>query len=204
MTEMDAPTHAEPETEPEMQGAPSSSATRGIGVAAVVIVALAAGLLVWLLAIRDDGSATKTTNRPNAPAAATEEELKELAAEVDHPVYWAGPSEDDTYELTRTRGGGIYIRYLPEGVEVGDPRPRFTTVGTYPAAAAFRTVREGARRTDAKAYRFKSGAIAVTYAKTPSSVFFAFPSSPYLVEVFDRSPARAVQLVTSGQVQLIK
>jgi hypothetical protein len=194
------------ESEPHVDSGTRDS-SRGLvwAIAALVVVGVVAiGLLVWLLA-RDDGSTTKaTTTSKFGSVAASEDDLRALADQVDHPVYWAGPREGGTYELTRTRKGSIYIRYLPEGAEVGDPRPRFTTVGTYPSASAFATVTAGAQRKDATAYRFKSGAIAVTYAKTPSSVFFAFPNSPYLVEVFDPSPARAVKLVTSGQVQLVK
>ena len=197
MSQIESDTHADSATRD------SSHGRWWVAAAIVVLLVVAIGLLVWLLATRDDGSATTAKSTTNA-VAATEDDLRDLAAEVQRPVYWAGPRKGNTYELTRTPKGTIYIRYLPEGVEVGDPRPRFTTVGTYPTAAAFTTVQRGARRTDAKVYRFKSGAIAVTYAKTPTSVFFAFPRSPYLVEVFDRSPARAVQLVTSGQVQLIK
>jgi hypothetical protein len=40
--------------------------------------------------------------------------------------------------------------------------------------------------------------------ETPTSVYFAFPDSPYLVEVFDPSPRRARQLVRSGQVAVIE
>jgi hypothetical protein len=48
-----------------------------------------------------------------------------------------------------------------------------------------------ARAARTRVFRFESGAIAVSYAKTPGSVFFAFPSSLYLVEVFDPEPGRA-------------
>jgi hypothetical protein len=197
MTETDADTRVRA---PESTG----SGNRWLVVAvATLLVLVAVALLVWLLAVRDDDSGTTTTKKTNA-VAATQQELKQVAAEVGHPVYWAGPAAGRTYELTRTRDGRIFIRYLPEGTDVGDPRPKFTTVGTYPSPTAFATLERGAKRKDATAYRFQSGAIAVTYAKTPSSVYFAFPTSPYLVEVFDPSPARAVKLVTSGQVKLIK
>ena len=77
-------------------------------------------------------------------------------------------------------------------------------MGTYPSRTAYANLAKGTHRKDATAYRFKSGALAVTYSKTPSSVFFAFPKSPYIVEVFDPSPARARELVRSGQIKLIR
>jgi DNA primase len=42
----------------------------------------------------------------------TEVELRQLAADLVHAMYWAGPNETDTYELTRTRDGRVYLRYL--------------------------------------------------------------------------------------------
>jgi len=191
-------------TDPDTPRGSGSSRTRalGLGIGAVVAIAVAVSLLAWLLFVRDDGGPTTTTKPTNAVAASVED-LRELVTTIDHPVYWAGPSEAGTYELTQTSNGSIYIRYLPEGTELGDPQPKFTTVATYPSPGAYATLEAGARRKDATVYRFESGALAVTYAKTPSSVYFAFPSSPYIVEVFDPSPARALRLVTSGQVEPI-
>jgi hypothetical protein len=180
-----------------------TSRAHGLRIGAVVAIALAIGFLVWLLVVRDNGSSTTAEKRTNA-VAVTAQDLRQLVTKVKHPVYWAGPSKTETYELTRTRGGRIYIRYLPKGTELGDPTPKFTTVGTYPSATAYATLERGSRRKDATVYRFASGAIAVTYSKTPTSVFFAFPNSPYSAEVFDPSPARAQQLVKCGQVKLIR
>ncbi|MFO7571757.1 MAG: hypothetical protein R6W48_04055 [Gaiellaceae bacterium] len=196
MTEID--------TDANMPRGSGSSRKRalGIGAGVVVVIAVAAGLLVWLLLVRGDGAATVAT--PGTATVATSvDDLRELLATVAHPVYWAGPSETDAYEVTKTPSGNVFIRYLPEDAEAGDPRPRFTTIATYPSSEAFATLETGARRKDATVFRFESGALAVTYAKTPSSVFFAFPTSPYIVEVFDPSPARAVELVRSGQVEPI-
>ena len=175
---------------------------RGVGVGAAIAVAVVIGLVIWFL-VRDSDSSTTGKRRTNASAASVQD-LRLLVRKVKHPVYWAGPSKTETYELTRTRGGRIYIRYLPKGTELGDPSPKFTTVGTYPAATAYATLERGSRRKDATVYRFKSGALAVTYSRTPTSVFFAFPNSPYIVEVFDPSPARAQELVKSGKVKLIR
>ena len=51
-------------------------------------------------------------------------------------MYRLGPRTGFTYELRRLPNGQVYIRYLPEHVEVGDPRPDFETIGTYPAPNA--------------------------------------------------------------------
>ena len=201
MTDSDAAMTDTPSHPPAPASEQSTSSTkRGLGVAAVVVIALVVGFLVWLLVIRDDNSAT--TAQPNANArAATEIELRDLQDKVGHPIYWIGSDTSKTYELTKLRNGNIYIRYLPEGVEIGDPKPGYTTVGTYLSPNAFEKLVTGSKRKDATSYRFESGAIAVTYSGAPSSVFFAFPNQPYTVEVFDPSPERALALVKSGQVQ---
>lgn len=177
-----------------------SRSVRLLLAAAVLVAVVGVVALVWVVA-GDDGSSLPDTTEP---VAATEEQLRDFADEVDRPVYWAGTSDSETYELTRLSNGNVYIRYLPEGTEIGDPAPKYTTVVTYPDETAFATLEEGAKRTDATAFRFESGALAVTYVETPTSVYFAFPDSPYLVEVFDPAPQRARQLVRSGRVSVIE
>ena len=130
--------------------------------------------------------------------------LSDLAARVHHPVYWAGPIAGTSYELTKTEDGRIYVRYLPDGVEVGDPRPVYTTVGTYPDANAYGALGTASTRAGAKAYKTRSGALVVTNTKTPTSVYFAFEGSPYLVEVFDPSASKALQLTLSGRITPIR
>ena len=168
-----------------------------LAIASVVAI----GATIWLLA-RGDGSSLATPNKTNA-VLASQEDLQRLAAELKQPIYWAGPSPNETYELTRTSNGSVYIRYLPKDVDIGDPRPRFTTVGTYPSPTAYADLESGAKPKDTTVFRFPSGALAVTYSSAPSSVFFAFPNSPYTVEVFDRSPARARALVRSSKITII-
>jgi hypothetical protein len=76
-------------------------------------------------------------------------------------------------------------------------------VGTYPDQNAYATLVKGAKLPGAKSFHTQTGAEVVTYAKTPSSVYFAFPNVSYLMEVFDPSPARALSLVLSGQIKLV-
>jgi hypothetical protein len=135
--------------------------------------------------------------------AASMSDLRTLVTTIRHPVYWAGPRRNATYELTRTRDGRIYIRYLPLGARIGDRRPDYTAVGTYPVANAYDVVQAASRRTGAIAYHTRSGALVVVNSKTPTSVYFAFRGVPYLMEVFDPAPTRALQLVLSSQVRLI-
>jgi hypothetical protein len=165
-------------------------------IGAVVALVVLVGLLVWLLARGGDES----TPASGAASAASDQDLAALPESVGHPVYWAGPKRGFTYELTQTRDGRIYIRYLPGDVPVGSDQPRYLTVGTYPSENALAVVRGVAKGLHVKAMRLKGGGAAVQDPKHPNSVYFAYPRSDYQVEVFDPSPARALELVLSGRV----
>src|SRR5437763_9525718 len=164
-----------------------------------VALAIVIGLILWLL-LRGGGT-TSAKPVPHAPAsAASIERLNAFASSVGHPIYWAGSQPSYRYELSRTKDGRVYIRYLPSGVKLGDPHPNYLTVGTYPQKNAFATLRATAKKQGVKTIHVAGGGLAFQYKGRPTSVYLAYPRSDYQIEVFDPSPARALQLVTSGQV----
>src|SRR6266480_6015728 len=61
-------------------------------------------------------------------------------------------------------------------------------------------VRGIAKRQHVTAMRVNPGGAAVQDPKHPTSIHFAYPRSDYQIEVYDPSPARALQLVLSGQI----
>src|SRR5919201_2839756 len=169
----------------------------GVLIAAGIVLAGVLGLVIWLL-VRGDGK----TNRSRAPAtAASIQRLNKFASSVGHPIYWAGSQPSFTYELSQTKDGRVYIRYLPRGVNVGNPNPNYLTIGTYPQSHAFSTLRATARKQGMQTIQLDGGGLAFQYKSRPTSVYLAYPRSDYQIEVFDPSPARALQLVTSGQVK---
>ena len=133
------------------------------------------------------------------PTAASAQKLRLLAGTLGHPFYWLGAKPGYTYELTRTPNRSIFVRYLPHGVAVGARTP-YLTVATYPLAGALQAVERAASQTGSAKIKLARGGIAVVDAGYPKSIHLAFPGSSYQVEVFDPSPARALQVVTSGQV----
>ena len=137
-------------------------------------------------------------------SAASVAELEKLPASVGHPVYWAGPRSGFTYELTQTRRGDVYIRYLPAGVAVGDKRPRFLTVGTYPYPSAIATARAAAKRRGAFNRSIAGRGIAYSLPRNRRSIFFAYPRLDYLYEVYDARPLMARRLVLSGRIRPIR
>jgi hypothetical protein len=165
---------------------------------AIVALAILAGFVAWLIFKGDD--------KANAPArapgvAASYAQLQALPDQVGHEVYWAGNKTGYTYELTRTSQGNIFVRYLPAGVEVGDPRPNFLTVGTYPRADAYASLKKLSAKPGSVKRKLAGGGIAVYGQQVPGSVYAAYPGKSFQVEVYDPSPKGAQQLVFSGQVR---
>ena len=99
------------------------------------------------------------------------------------------------------REGDVYIRYLPAGIELGDKRPDFLTVGTYPYARAIATARSQAKQPGAFRRTIAGNGIAYSLPKNRKSVFFAYPRLDYLYEVYDPAPLRARRLVLSGRIR---
>jgi hypothetical protein len=163
---------------------------------ALLAVGLAVFLTGWLiLGGRDDGSAPT-----NGASEASESELRSFAASSSTPVYWAGPRADQTYELTRTADGRVYVRYLPHGVKVGDPRPQFLTVGTYPRPNAWAELRRAAREPGAVSRQLSNDGMMVFSRSRPTSVYVGYAGGRYQIEVYAPSPGSARKLVLSGQI----
>jgi hypothetical protein len=171
-----------------------------VAVAALVLVAVVA-LVLWLVLRGGGGSAEPV---PHAPAsAASIQRLNAFASSVGHPVYWAGPQPSYRYELSQTKDGRVYIRYLPRGVKLGDPHPRYLTIGTYPQKNALATVRATAKKQGVQTMHVDGGGLAFQYKGRPTSFYVAYPGSAYQIEVFDPSPSRALQVVRSGQLTAV-
>lgn len=166
--------------------------------AAAAAIAVAASLP---LVAGCGGSKANTAPARSGPVAATVGELQNLASSLRHPIYWAGAKKGYTYELTRTRDGNVFIRYLPPGVQVGDKRPAFLTVGTYPQPDAYKNVRTALKRRGARQVRVPGGGIAVQNVTRSTSVYIAYPNSSLLMEVFSPSAKTARALVRAGTVR---
>jgi hypothetical protein len=164
---------------------------------ALLAVGLAVFLVGWLVIGREGDE----TAAPAAGAStASETELRNFAKSASHPVYWTGPKSGFTYELTRTTDGRVYVRYLPEGTNVGDPRARFLTIGTYPRPNAFGELKRAARADGAVSLNLGRGGLAVFSQKRPTSVYFGYPDARYQVEVYHPSPDEARRLALAGEV----
>jgi hypothetical protein len=166
---------------------------------AVVAIAVAAGLVAWLL-LRDNGSSSSNPVQVAGASATTQAKLADLAAAVQHPIFWLGPMRGFTYELSQTGSGKIYVRYLPHGVDVGVDKP-YLTVATYPFPGAYPAVKKQAAAKGAVTARLGNGGLALLDNGYPQSVHIAYPGVNYQIEVYAPAQARAMQLVSSGRLR---
>jgi hypothetical protein len=180
----------------------SSAQLKGprIRVGAIVALAFAVGLIVWLV-VRGGGSSTKP--EPAGAAKASVGQLRTVADSLGHPIFWLGPRKGYTYELTQTADGKIYIRYLPPGADVGTDK-QYLTVGTYPVTGAFAAIRKQARARGVVSERLAQGGLAVLDAAYPKSVHAAYPGLDYQVEVFDPTPSAAMKTVAAGHLASLR
>jgi hypothetical protein len=159
-------------------------------------VLVAASVVVWLLVRGDGDKASPST--ADGPVLVSQSDLERVAAEADHPVYWAGPRSGYSYELTVTASDRTYVRYLPKGVAAGDPRAEFLTVGTYPSHSSFKDLKRAAKDDGTRSESLDGGGLMIFSATRPTSVYFGYPGKPFQVEVFAPSAEAARKLVLDG------
>jgi hypothetical protein len=185
----------------ETQAAPGRpSQTRRFRASAVVVIALAAGLTLWL-ALRDRGSSSQTAQ----VEAVSVNQIKARAAAVGHPIFWVGPKPGYTYELStgvelqRAASSSIFLRYLPPGVKVGD-KGAYLTVATYPYARAFASIQNVAKQSGIVSIALAQNGLAEYTKSNPYSVHLAYPGIDYQVEVFGPTLGEAPDIVRAGKV----
>jgi hypothetical protein len=181
-------------------------------VGAVIAIAAVAGFFVWYFAIRDTdnnennapinvGRASKSNSI--RPVAATPDDISSLAMKDKQPIYWAEDQAGTSdLELTKTADGNVYVRYLTDDAQVGTPKPAYLTVGTYPFGNSVNAIDAIAKRPGAHTYHVANDGIAVQNSNSPTSVYLAYPDEKrYEIEVYDPDPAKALDLVKSGDIQ---
>lgn len=165
---------------------------RSLALAAAVGLALtAAGVLL---------AGAETGRGRGEPTETSVAQLRALAEEADAPIYWAGTAPGTHFEVTQTRGGKVFVRYLPPNVKVADTRAAFLTVGTYPYRRAYAIADKSSRQKGMARAPAPAGGLAVWSEKRPSNVYVAYPGSDLLIEVFSPKASAARRLVLDGDV----
>ena len=78
---------------------------------------------------------------------------------------------------------------------------RYLTVGTYEKKNAYAGVEAEAKLSGATSEKLAGGALVVQPAGSTTSAYFGFQGADLLMEVFDPTPGRALQLIRSGAIQ---
>lgn len=189
----------------EHPGRPTPWWLVGIALLVGVLVAVAVVLIVRETGGKSSPAATTSTTAaavtPIGPVAMSSAALLAFVQGLGRPVYWIGPSAGFTYELTRTSAGNVFVRYLPKGVQVGDKRPAFTVVGTYPYPGALAALKAVPK---AKAVNLAGGGVLVSTTSDPRSVHLAYPGVDYQIEVYDPVAGRARVIALSGRVRPVR
>jgi hypothetical protein len=174
------------------------SGGRGVRLVPILLVALAVGLVIWLIgSCGDDESSDESTVAAEIVDA---DALKQRAESTGSPIYWAGEQEGTELELSVPEEGRTYVRYLTEGAEAGEPKPDYLTIGTYAFAEPIPALEQLAAKPGGVQRSAPGGGVVYFNREGPTSVYLAYPGQELEIEVFDPDQARAKELATSGAI----
>jgi hypothetical protein len=167
-----------------------------------IATAIAATVVGWLL-VSNHGS-SKPVSIAVGPMLVSAEQLTSEAKSLGRPIYWAGPRSNWSYELTVTKSGRVYVRYLPKGAAAGDRRANFLTVGTYPGVDAYPNLKKVSTGPAVHSNLLPDDGLLVAPKRLPKSVYLAYPKADYQVEVYDASAAAARRMALNGLIEPIR
>jgi hypothetical protein len=170
---------------------------------AVVGLAVVVALIAWLATRGGDSDSSEP--EPVAAAAppriVTVAQLREVAATLGQPIYWAGPIAGKELELKELGEGGAQVLYLPEGTEAGKGSPKSLTIGSYPLDNPEKALAGFAERPGSSSRQASDGREVVVSKTAPTSVYFTSPDNSVQVEVYDPSAQKAMSVALSGKVE---
>ena len=172
--------------------------------ALLVVVAVIVGAVVLLGGDdSDNGSSESSSEEGKEVVALSESELLARASSLGHVVYWIGPRVGtESYELTTSSDGDVYIRYLIGGAEAGDPKSEFLTVGTYPVADATQALQMGADAAEGGPTVSREDGYEVLGSEDETNAYVVFDDQPELqVEIYSPQTGEANDLATSGALK---
>lgn len=170
----------------------------------MVALAIVVGAIVYLAVGGGDDGGEETAAAPEAVEAriVSEEELEEIAADAENPVYWAGEMEGAELEVTEAEGS-VLVRYLLEDDEAGTALAKRVAVGSYALPNPRKALNAFAETPGATVENVEGVGRVVINPEAGKNVFFVDPDNEVQVEVYAPSAKRAIGLVRSGQVQPI-
>ncbi len=214
---MDSKSASEPEASPASRR-PARTSDPTVRLGAIVALAVAAGLVVWVLVGRSNDSSKSSVPpvttaipaaTPAAPQAASQPsiqtvaQLRAAAAAGAVPLYWAGPKTGTRLEFSQVPGVTSFVRYLPTGTPAGDLQPHLT-VATYARPNGFAEIQVASKSPKAKTIHLPGGGLAVYDPSVPTNVHLAYPKDAYQVEVFSPEAGVALRLVEEHVIRPVR
>jgi hypothetical protein len=197
------PAQPEPAQPAAQQSAGNNNNTLRIGI--LVVIAAVVGVGVWL-ALSHNSKKNNSGNGGNVtsaigPNAVSQSGLRDQAARLAGPLYWAGPKRGYHYEFQRTTNGHLYVRYLPKGVGIKQKPGRFLIVATYPWSHPYSALKKIAhgRGVDGPGGSF----IIPARPGDSTSVLIAWPRGSDEVEVYHPTPGKAAAIAASGLITTV-
>jgi hypothetical protein len=171
----------------------------------VLVLALLAVIAISALHDDENGAPAPATAAFAEPRVVTPAQLADFAAASGRTTYWIGPRRGATYELTAAAAEPVYVRYLRDGAQAGDPRPDFVTVVTYPGEDGVAELRQtAASNPGAELTRSSNGALVLNDPAVPDSAYLAYPDTDVQVEVYSPIPDHAQRLASRGEVLRVR
>jgi hypothetical protein len=167
----------------------------------LITVAALVGLAVWFAVGYRDGETPKPQVQTSV-AAISPVGLQSLSRALGHPIYWLGTRRNTTYELTTTSDGQFYVRYLPAGATVRDPRS-LLTVGMYPKQDSLAIIEGLTREAGWLPISIPGGGVGAYQPAHPTHLYAAFRGVDYQIEVYAPTPGLARHLVVSGPLRAV-
>lgn len=189
---------ATPSTHAEAHG---SGRRRRIAALALVLAVVVVAVPLAVRLMSSDDPAVVTPGDP--PTVVSPAELRRFADDGGQPVYWAGERAGARLELTGTASRNVFVRYLTGTAAAGVRSPAYVTVGTYPKADAYATVRRQSGKAKARKAAVPGGGLAV-WNPASRSVYVGYPGVASLVEVYAPAGGQAVRLVRDGAIVRVR
>jgi hypothetical protein len=181
---------------------PGGPDVRKVRLAVASLLAVAGVVILAIVLLGGSGDDSSSAGEGESEAVAlSESELLAEASGLGGPAYWIGPrAGTESYELTSTEDGRIYIRYLTGDAEAGDERADFLSVGTYP----FPDAEAGLQRSAAKGEGTLEQGNDYTYLVPAAgeNAYVVFDDEPDLqIEVFSPQSGEAEQLARDDALE---
>jgi hypothetical protein len=186
----------------------ASKVNKKISVVAILVFAVLVG---WIthnnISSKNPNKSTSVAGKlrevtPFGPEIVSADDVKKAVSNVGHALYWVGEKANEQLEMTITKNGSVYVRYLPLGVKV-ETKEQYLTVVTFSDPSGYAHLQLSAKNVGAISAADTGGAFVVESSKNSLNAYFAYNNYPIQVEVFTTTPGKAWDLIQTGQVRLV-